>query len=76
MSHNGDKGGSVGASAEYEPAETSGFGAFVGLVVCGLLGLMAAFIAGAIVGSMLGALLGDSLEREALGRRKRRKQSK
>jgi len=76
MSYDGDKGGSVSSSVEHEPVETSGLGAFVGLVVCGLLGLMVAYVAGAIVGSLLGALLGDSLEREALGRRKSRKRPK
>jgi len=59
-----------GSTEEEEEVETSGAGAFAGMVAGGAIGLMFGS-AGVIIGGILGAIIGDLLEYEQEEKRKK-----
>ena len=52
--------------------ETTGFGAFIGMVVGGLLGLPFG-AGGVVIGGLLGAILGNEMESESVREKKRKR---
>ena len=57
---------------EKEEIRTSGGGAFAGMVVGGLIGLLFG-PAGVVIGGVIGAILGDQAERESIRLERERK---
>jgi len=59
------------AEAEEEEINTSGAGAFLGLLIGGMLGLSAGGI-GVLIGGIIGGIIGDTIEYESLKEKKKK----